>query len=108
VEDPQVATAVMTGEGLKPIIADIDGIALECQQAINEFAVVAFPDLEKRLGKTLPELVEMVGSIDLEDITAPTIRQGVAFARVVKSAVSWEQLRSADLETGVLRPPQQR
>jgi hypothetical protein len=25
VEDPQVATAVMTGEGLKPIIADIDG-----------------------------------------------------------------------------------
>jgi hypothetical protein len=90
-EDASVAVALASGEGLHQVIADIDAIAVECQQVINELVVVAFPTLEKDLGKTLPELVEMVGTIDPETMTDPAVRQQIEFARAIRSAVDWER-----------------
>jgi hypothetical protein len=90
-EDVKVATALQTGEGVEEIVADIDGIAIDCQQVVNELTLVAFPSLEEAIGKTLPELADDLGSIDPSSIEDMQMRQGVEFARVLRDAVNWER-----------------
>jgi hypothetical protein len=60
-EDVKVARAMQTGDGMEEVVADIDRIAIDCQQVVNELTLVAFPNMEAALGMTLPELAERVG-----------------------------------------------
>jgi hypothetical protein len=83
-EQPGVALALSTGEGVEGVVADIDRIAVNCQRVINELIVVAFPSLEGAFGMTLPQIAEAIGSIDPASIDNPHIRQHVQGAQVVR------------------------
>jgi hypothetical protein len=89
-KDPEVSVALETGEGMEKVVADIDRIATDCQQSVNELIVVAFPSLEAAFGMTLAELANALGSIDLDTIEDPNLRQQLHAARVMREALNWE------------------
>ena len=89
-KDPEVSVALETGEGMEKVVGDIDRIATDCQQIVNELIVVAFPSLEAAFGMTLGELANALGSIDLDTIEDPNLRQQLQAARVMRDALSWE------------------
>jgi hypothetical protein len=89
-EDVKVAKAMQTGDGMEEVVADIDGVAIACQQVVNELTLVAFPNMEAAIGMTLPELAERIGQIDPATIEDPQTRQQVEFARVMRDALNWE------------------
>jgi hypothetical protein len=89
-EDVKVAVALQTGGGMDEVVADIDRIAIDCQQVVNELALVAFPAMESAIGMTLPQLADRLGSIDLSAIEDLETRQQVEFARILRDALNWE------------------
>jgi hypothetical protein len=89
-EDIKVVVALQTGEGMDEVVADIERIAIDCQQVVDELALVAFPTLEAAIGMTLPQLADRLGSIDLASIDDLQTRQQVEFARVLRDVLNWE------------------
>jgi hypothetical protein len=89
-EDVKVTIALQIGDGMEDAVTDIDRIAIDCQQVVNELTLVAFPNMEAALGMTLPELAERIGQLDLAAIEDPQLRQQVEFARVLRDALTWE------------------
>ncbi len=90
-EDGKVGLAMHTGAGLEEIVADIESIAVECQQIVNQLVVVAFPELEAAIGMTAPELADALASIDPATIADPNVRAQLQAARVLRDALRWEQ-----------------
>jgi hypothetical protein len=94
--DPKVAVALETGERMNEIVAEIDRITIDCQQLVNELSLAASPNLGVALGKTLPELAQLLASIDLDTIEDPQIRTAVQFARAMRDALDWEKKPGAN------------
>lgn len=80
-EDPDVAAAFTTGEGVDRIVERVDELAADCQRLINEVAPVAFSSAEQALGTTLLDLVELAKSADLEAIEDDQLRAQLRLAQ---------------------------
>jgi hypothetical protein len=89
-EEPGVVLAMHTGEGIEKIVADIDSVAIDCQQVVNELTLVVFPTLLNALGTTLPELADRLGSIDPSTIEQPAFRQQVEAAQTLRGLFKWK------------------
>jgi hypothetical protein len=90
-EDRAVNAALVSGEGIEQIAADIDRISIDCQQLANELTLVAFPELEQAIGMSLPELASALSSINPDTIEDPNVRTQLHAARVLRDALSWER-----------------
>jgi hypothetical protein len=80
-EDREVAAVFMTGEGTDRIVERVDKLAADCQRLINEIGPSAFSGVEGVLGATLPELLAMAKSADLDAIEDDQLRAQLRWAR---------------------------
>jgi uncharacterized protein YutE (UPF0331/DUF86 family) len=74
-EEPEVMMALMTGAGVEDLVAEVDELAVECQQIINLIAPDALAGLQRALGATIPELIDAIKNLDSQRVENPTLRQ---------------------------------
>lgn len=74
-EEPKVMVAFTTGAGLDELVADVDSLAIECQQIINLLAPGAFSGLLNALGVDITALVDTVANVDPAQVNDPKLRQ---------------------------------
>ena len=74
-EEPKVMMALMTGTGFEDLVAEVDDLAVECQQIINLIAPDAFAGLQQALGASVPELIDAIKNLDSQRVENPTLRQ---------------------------------
>jgi hypothetical protein len=74
-EDPKVMLAFMTGAGIDEFVADVDSLAIECQQIINLLAHDAFTGLLHTLGADIPALIDTIANSNLSQVDDPKLRQ---------------------------------
>jgi hypothetical protein len=80
-EDPDLVRAATAGEDVAPVVERIDRLALDCGELAVELQMVASPRLEAVLGKSPPEMLEMLREADLDAIEDPDLRRQVEAIR---------------------------
>ena len=63
-EDPEPAKAINGGLSFDAVVERINRLAIDCGELAVELEAYAIPKLEKLLGKSRAELIEMVKSAD--------------------------------------------
>jgi hypothetical protein len=76
-EDPELASALTTGEGIDAAVARIERLAVDCGQLTVELHRFAGGELEALLGKSQQELLALMRSIDPATIADPRQRREV-------------------------------
>jgi len=73
--DPDLAAFVLDGKSSSALVDRIDQLAADCASLTVELELVAVPRLERALGKSRAELIEMATSIDPTAIADPRERR---------------------------------
>ena len=96
-ERPDVITAFVTGD-VADLVADLEDIAIACQQIVNEIAPPAFGAVEQLLGVSLESLVEHIRTIDLDTVVDEGLRRQIELAQMLTPE------RLAELRIGDVDP----
>jgi hypothetical protein len=83
-ECPEIVGAVISGEGIDAAVEQIEQVALDCGKIGVELYAVAGPRLETKVGKTAAELVQMLGSVELESVEDPRRREQLEAVRTMQ------------------------
>jgi hypothetical protein len=82
-EFPGMLAAIAMRSGMAEIVRSVDAISIECQALINEIAPTAFGGAEGALGTSLPMLLEMARSVDLDTVDDAHLRSQLELIRQV-------------------------
>jgi hypothetical protein len=83
-ECPEIVGAIISGEGIDAAVEQVEQVALDCGKIGVELYAVAGPRLEAKVGKTPAELVEMLGSVKLEAVEDPRLREQLEAVRAMR------------------------
>ncbi len=83
-ECPEIVGAIISGEGIDAAVEQVEQVALDCRKIGVELYAVAGPRLEAKVGKTPAELVEMLGSVKLEAVEDPRLREQLEAVRAMR------------------------
>jgi hypothetical protein len=99
-EDPELAKAVLSGARPDAVVRRLDELACDCAALTVEMQLVAVPRLHAALGKSPSELMDMIGSIDPNTVSAPRERDQLeairAFADLDGLAQALDDLGAID------------
>jgi hypothetical protein len=95
-EDPDVLRAFATGEGLDEVVERTDRLAADCQSIVNELGGPAFAGVEAALGATVPELIRLLQSAELDGIEDDAVRKQLESIRALDPEDIASVFRRAD------------
>lgn len=83
-ECPEIVGAVISGKGIDAAVEQIEQVALDCGKLGVELYAVAGPQFEAKVGKTPAELVEILGSVELDSVEDPHLREQLEAVRTMQ------------------------
>jgi hypothetical protein len=102
-ETPEIVVPALTGEGIEAAVKHVEQVALDCGTIGVELYAVAGPALEAKLGKGPVELIEILGSIDVDSIEDSRFREQLEVVRAMRGVdltLPWQ----ADGDAGTSPP----
>lgn len=82
-ECPEIVIAVINGDRVDAAVGEVEQVALDCGKIGVELYSVTAPSLEAKFG-TPAEMVEMVASLELDDVDDPRLREQLEVIRAMR------------------------